>query len=268
MGNNFVKTSSENGITTILLNDPAKRNAFSKDMAWEFADILEKLTYDDTTKVIIIRGAENNFCGGGDVKYMKEKMELLEAGKPLPFDPIYNMRRLNSIITQIRTMGKPVIAWMEGAVAGAGVSLAMACDFSIAQEDCKILFAFAGIGLMPDMGSTYLLSQRVGLPKATELFMTAKPFSGRDAADWGIITDALPSEQVEERVMKLANKLAKGPTQAYAKIKDMLNKTALPGLQASMETEIVYQNILNKTQDHKEAVTAFLEKRRPEFIGK
>lgn len=268
MKNDYLIISKNNGVTTVLLNDPEKRNAFSKDLSWTLADALDHLSYDKDTKVIIIRGAEGNFCGGGDVKYMKQKMDILENGGELPFDPIMHMRRLNSIIAKIRTCEKPVIAWMEGAVAGAGASLAMACDFSVAQEDCKILFAFVGIGLMPDMGSTCLLTQRVGLPKATELFMTGKVFSGKEAAEWGVITKALPADQMDEYINKLAQKLASGPSSAYGKMKTMLNETVLAGLSQSMETEIVFQNILNKTEDHREAVKAFLEKRRPVFSGK
>lgn len=264
----YILTEKQDGITTVILNDPKKMNAFSQALGWELGDVLEALSYDAETRVVIIRGAGGNFCGGGDIKYMKDKMDRLKAGLPLAVDPILNMRKLNHIITLIRQMSKPVIAWLEGAVAGAGVSLAMSCDFSIAEENAKLLFAFVNVGLMPDMGSTYMLTRRVGFPKASELFMTGKPFSGEEAAEWGIITDALSSDEVEARVMKLAKKLSQGPSQAYADIKSMINQCIYRGLEESMSQEIEYQNILNKTADHIEAVSAFLEKRRPTFCGK
>ena len=199
---------------------------------------------------------------------MKEKMDKLDRGIPPAVNPYENQTKLNSLISTIRNMEKPVLAMLEGAVAGAGVSIAMACDFSYAAEDCKLLFAFVNIGLMPDMGSYTFLTRRVGVPKATELFMLGKRFSGRQAADWGIITDAVPAGELEALVNSQAERLAAGPSQAYAKIKTMINQTVYQSIESSMLKEIEYQQQLNKTEDHREAVSAFFEKRPANFKGK
>lgn len=268
MEHNYILVEKQDSIATVTLNDPAKRNAFSQELSWTLADVLHDLCYDDEVRVVVISGAEGNFCGGGDVKAMKEKMDRISQGLPPAVNPYLNQEKMNTITSTIRNMPKPVIAKIQGAAAGAGVSLAMACDFSIAELGSTFLFAFVGIGLMPDMGCYSFLTQRVGITKATELFMLGKKFTGEQAAQWGIITEAVAPEQIDEKVTKLAKRLASGPSQAYAKIKSMLNQTVYPNLELSMRKEIEYQQQLNKTEDHFEAVASFLEKRAPVFKGK
>jgi 2-(1,2-epoxy-1,2-dihydrophenyl)acetyl-CoA isomerase len=139
----------------------------------------------------------------------------------------------------------------------------MACDFSIADAEAKCAFAFSSVALAPDMGSSVLLASRVGMPKATDLMMTGRRFTGREAADWGIFTDAVPASELEERVKRLAEKLAKGPSESYAAVKNAVNRAMLRGLGEGMEAETEIQNRLFRTPDHWEAVGAFLNKRAP-----
>jgi len=268
MAESFALVEKIEGIGTITLNDPTKMNAFSQPLASALAEALEDMWYDRMVKVIIIRGAGGNFSAGGDVKGMKERVDCCQQGVEPVSDTRKNLRNLNRITTLVRKIDKPVIAWMEGAVAGGGLSLAMACDFSFAQEACKLVFAFVNIGLAPDMGSSLLLTRRVGMPRATELFMTGSRFNGRQAADWGIITDAVPAEELEARVMKLSRKLAAGPARSYAAVKAALNRTMYQGLDDAMTAEVECQSTLVGSHDHMEAVTAFVEKRLPVFLGK
>jgi len=268
MADKYVLTDKREGIGTIILNDPAKMNALSRPLADALIKALEEMWYDDTVRVVIVRGSGGIFCAGGDVKGMKERVDCYRQGIKPATDPRNNLRNLNRIVTTIRKMDKPLIAWIEGVVAGGGVSLALASDFSIADESCRFAFAFANIGLAPDMGSSFLLAQKVGVPKATELFMLGSSISGCQAADWGVITEAVPRERLEERVMELAHKLAVGPSRSYAAIKASLNRVMYQGLDDIMEAEVEMQYNLTHTEDHMEAVTAFIEKRKPVFKGR
>lgn len=169
---------------------------------------------------------------------------------------------------RLRTIAKPTIAWIEGAVAGAGMSIAMCCDFSIAAEDAKMVFAFVNIGFVPDCGITHMLTKSIGRTRATELLMSGRRFSGADAAQWGMITAAVPRENLEETVQKYIYKYSHGPGVAYAQIKKMINSCTMRELNACMQEEVEAQYICSKTEDHKAAVDAFCEKRKPEFKGR
>jgi len=268
MAEALILVKKNEGIGTLILNNPANMNAFSQPLADELAAALEKMWSDRAVRVVIIRGAGGNFSAGGNIKGMKERVDCFRLGVEPETDARKNLRNLNRIVSLVRNMDKPVIAWLEGAVAGGGLSLAMACDFSIADEACKLVFAFTKIGLAPDMGSSLLMTRRVGMPRATELFMTGRPFNGRQAADWGIITDAVPAVNLQERVIDLANNLASGPLRSYAAIKSTLNRVMYQGLDDVMTAEVETQNTLIHSADHMEAVTAFIEKRLPVFQGK
>ncbi len=268
MAEPYILSEKKEGIGTLVLNDPAKVNAFSQPLATALTEALEDMWYDRSVRTVVIRGAGGNFSAGGDLKGMKQRVDCYRRGEEPPTDARRNLRNLNRITTLVRNMDKPVIAWMEGSVAGGGLSLAMACDFSIADESCKLVFAFANIGLAPDMGSSLLLTRRAGMPRATELCMLGSRFSGRQAADWGIITDAVPAAELEGRVTALARRLADGPTRSYAAVKAAINRAMCPGLDDILTAETETQGALVRTEDHMEAVTAFLEKRKPVFQGK
>ena len=167
------------------------------------------------------------------------------------------LRCNNDVILSIVNNAKPVIAWLEGAVAGGGLSIALACDFSYAQLASKFVFAFVNIGFIPDMGSSLMLTKNLGAAKAKELLMLGHRFTGEQAADWGIITAAAAPEDLEEMVMKTAKKLAKGPALAYERMKRLVNRQLYQGLEDAMENEGEYQYQLCKSEDHAEAIHAF-----------
>jgi 2-(1,2-epoxy-1,2-dihydrophenyl)acetyl-CoA isomerase len=264
----FIETSVKDRVGFIILNDPPKLNALSQPMAAELAEVLEKYRFDPEVRVVVLRGAGGKFCAGGDIKSMKKRVDCYAAGIRPETETKINMNNFNKLVLSVRQMEKPVISWIEGACAGGGLSLAMASDFSIAEEDAKMTMAFVGIGLAPDMGSSLMMSRRVGPARATDLFMTGRRFTGKEAADMGIITRAVPAEELEAAVLKQAAKLASGPACSYAEIKATVNRIFYSDLYQCMNMEADYIDRLTHTADHAEAVNAFLEKRKPEFQGK
>ena len=179
----YVKTYIENGAGYIILNDPKKLNALSQPMAAELSEVLEQFRFDPQIRVIVLRGEGGRFCAGGDITSMKKRVDCYAAGIPAPTQTKTNMANFNHLVLYIRQIEKPVVAWIEGACAGGGMSLAMACDFAIAEENTKMSFAFSSIGLAPDMGSSVLLTRRVGPARAADLFMTGRRFTGKEAAE-------------------------------------------------------------------------------------
>ncbi|PWM54488.1 MAG: enoyl-CoA hydratase [Bacillota bacterium] len=264
----LVEVTVQEGIATVLLNDPEKRNALSMPMAETLTAALRQVWQDSRVRVIILRGAGEVFCAGGDVTSMKQRADAYREGREPESDTRLNMWKLNEVVLTLREIPKPVIAWIEGAAAGGGMSLALACDFSLAAENAKMVFAFSGIALAPDMGASVMAPVRIGFPRAADLFMTGRRFTGREAAQWGLITSAWSSEKLAEEVSMLAHRLAYGPTLAYAEIKRSLNRTLFAGLHDGMAEEVEGAARLTRTADHAEAVEAFLEKRRPAFTGR
>lgn len=264
----LIRTSVENGVALVVLNDPAKRNALSQPMAAELNAALEALRFDPAVRVVVLRGAGGYFCAGGDVQGMKRRVDAYARGQQPETDTRANMNNLNRLVLTIRQMEKPVVSWIEGACAGGGMSLAMASDFSIAEEGCKMTCAFSGIGLAPDMGSTLMMTRRVGPARATDLFMTGRRFTAKEAEQWNIITRAVPAEELEAAVHKQAAQLAAGPTLSYAEIKAAVNRILYADMYQVMAAEADCAERLTHSADHAEAVNAFLEKRRPVFQGK
>jgi len=159
---------------------------------------------------------------------------------------------------RLRNRKKPVIAWVEGAVAGAGIALAMSCNFSIIGESSKCVFAFINLGLVPDSGAICLVTKAVGPAWATDLFMSGRVFTGREGADWGLFTEDVPTEQLEDTVKHYIKKYANGPTQAYASIKTLINQAQYADFMMSVQNELDCQGVCECTEDFKEAVNGFI----------
>lgn len=246
----------------IVLNNPEKRNPIGNDVKKELMDAFDACDFDPEIRCVVIRGAGGCFSAGGDMNAMKKRIDNGELGTKISC-------RLGAAMNQrLRAIPKPTIALLEGAATGSGLSLALSCDFQIVEEKTKMAFSFVNIGYVPDSGALYLVTRALGTVKATELLMSGRRFLGREAADMGLVTVAVPREELESTLESYVAKYANGPTVAYGYIKAMMNRSPFTDYTVAVESEIEYQGICEQTQDHKEAVCAFLEKRKPVFQGK
>jgi Enoyl-CoA hydratase/carnithine racemase len=245
----------------ITLNRPEKRNPIPNPAKSELLEVFDICDFDDSIRAVVIRGAGGNFSAGGDLNAMQERIQKGERGTRL------NCRLAGEMNWRLRNVQKPTIAWVEGAIAGAGICLALSCDFQVVAEDAKMVFAFVNIGYVPDSGATYFVTRAIGTVRATELFMSGKRFTGREAAEWGLFTEAVAADKLEERVKQYIEKYSHGPTKAYANIKTMINRAQYADFVAGMQSEIECQGECEQTEDFKEAVNAFFEKRKPVFKG-
>lgn len=257
---NTIQYEIANGIATLTMNRPDRFNAFNEAMSAEFIDALKKTAKDDSVRVLVITGAGKAFCSGQDLKDVEGA-----KGRSLADSVV---RRYNPMILGIREMAKPVIAKVNGVAAGAGASLAFACDYIVAAENAVFVEAFVNIGLVLDSGGAYFLPHGVGYHKAFELATLGEKFTAAEAKEWGIVNKVVSAEQLDETVQALAARYAAGATKSIGMIKKMLNKASTSTLAEMLQQEAWYQEIAGRSEDYKEGVAAFNEKRKPEFKGK
>lgn len=255
----------DNHIATLTLNDPKSLNAFSTPVKNGLLRALDNADKDPDVRVIILEGAGGNFSSGGDIK------EMLSDGidKETLSNKLQGMvEGVGELSLKLRTIHKPIIAKLEGAVAGAGMNLALTCDFRITTDTAKYLQAFVHIGLAPDAGGIYLLNQLIGPAKTTELVMLGDKISAQDMADLNLVNQVVTKEELDEAVLKLATRLSNLPSVALSTMKHMLNTHAYMGLNEALDMEVHQQARLAKTDDFIEGVTAFIEKRKPVYGSK
>jgi 2-(1,2-epoxy-1,2-dihydrophenyl)acetyl-CoA isomerase len=249
----------EEGVLTLTLNRPTVFNSFNRAMALQLQAELDRCGADDKIRAVILTGEGKAFCAGQD---------LSEATDPQgPALQQIVAEHYNPIILKIRALEKPVIAAVNGVAAGAGANIALACDIVLAKESASFIQAFSKIGLIPDSGGTFLLPRLVGLQKATALMMTGEKVAARDAEHMNMIYKAVADEDFNEAVSKLARQLAQMPTKGLGLTKRALNQSLFNSLENQLKTEEILQTEAGQTHDFKEGVTAFLEKRNPEFKG-
>ena len=258
---NTLLHSVENGICSITLNRPEVFNSFNEELSAEIIDALKKTSKDETIRVVVLSGTGKAFCSGQDLKDIKGKLGERSLGESV-------LRRYNPMILAIREMPKPIICKLNGVAAGAGASLALACDMIIASETATLIEVFANVGLVPDSGSSFFLPRLVGYNKAFELITLATKITAQQAFDMGFIYKVVPPEELDNAVNELAQRYATGPTKTYALIKKMLNKAYTANLNEMLLEEYYGQELAGRSEDYKEGVTAFTEKRKPVFKGK
>ena len=252
-------TKSENGIFTIFLNRPEVFNSFNKEMAIELQEILDNARVDNSIRAIVLTGEGKAFCAGQD---------LVEATDPNGPELQSIVRdHYNPIIQKIRTIEKPVIAAVNGVAAGAGANIALACDIVLAKESASFIQAFSKIGLIPDSGGTFMLPRLIGMQKALALMITGDKVMANEAEKMNMIYKAIPDDNFEEEVNKLALSLAHMPTKGIGLTKSAMNESWNNSLEEQLKLEEELQTIAGKTEDFKEGVSAFLEKRKPQFKG-
>lgn len=250
----------ENGIAHITLNRPDVYNSFNKEMALKLQEHLYECAIDDNIRCIVITGSGKAFCAGQDLQ------EAIDPEGP----GISNIvaKHYNPLIMRIREMETPVVAAVNGVAAGAGANLALACDIVVATESATFIQAFSKIGLIPDSGGTYFLPRIVGFQKALALAMLGDKVGAKEAEQMGMIYKTIPDAEFDEAVQKLSLKLAQMPTKGLGLTKRLFNKSFNNDLQTQLALENGLQVEAAQTEDYKEGVNAFLEKRKPEFKGK
>jgi 2-(1,2-epoxy-1,2-dihydrophenyl)acetyl-CoA isomerase len=249
-------------VATITINRPAARNALTAETKVCLLDALRDCRADDGIRAVVLTGAGHAFCAGQD---LREHVEQLDAGAAAT-DTV--REHYNPMVAAITGMPKPVIAAVNGAAAGAGASLAFACDFRLAAQRASFLMAFARVGLGADSGASWTLQRLVGAARAAELLMLAEPVDASRALSLGLLTSVVADEDLPSAAAAFAAKLAAGPTRAYAAIKESLLYAAGHGLHESLAKEAELQEVLGKTHDHQAATHSFLRKEPPTYEGR
>ena len=255
----------QDGIATITLNRPESRNALSQEIREGLIDYTARLEFDSKVRCVVLRGAGDHFMAGGDIKGFRARQEMRPEQRKA--ETLKGIHALHFSIFRLRRMAKPVLASIQGAVAGAGVSFVAACDLAIAADTSFYVVAYANIGLSPDASSTYFLPRLMGLKRATELMFLAERFDAATAKEYGLINRIVPEAELEAETAKLAERLANGPTFAYGRAKALLNSSFNNTMETQLELEGHSIADCMATEDHVEGVNAFLEKRRPTFKG-
>jgi 2-(1,2-epoxy-1,2-dihydrophenyl)acetyl-CoA isomerase len=260
MSNETVLQHLESGLLTITMNRPERRNALNPDMTLGLVAAAKRAAEDPEVRAVLLKGAGGTFCVGGDVKSMAE------GRAPVSFEGRQvQLRRGMEVSRILHEMSKPAVAQLDGAAAGAGLSIALACDFRVASTSVKITTAFAKVGLSGDYGGTYFLTQMLGSAKARELYLLSPVLTAQEALALGMVTRVVSDAEVESASRELAMSLAQGPTITLGYIKRNINNAERLPLETCFDAEAFNHSRAGETVDHKEAAKAFVEKRKPEF---
>lgn len=254
-----IKVTHDEGVATVLLDRADKLNALSGEMYQELADAFTALNNDDSVRVVLLTGAGRAFCAGGDVGSMGN------------FDVVSGRKRSKGhhrMILALHHLEKPVIAAVRGPAAGIGASLALACDLIVASETAYLLMAFKNVGIPPDGGAIFFLTQHLGLARAKEIVYSARKLPAAEAKDMGLISKVVPDNQLEAASLALAREIAGSATYALTLAKRMFQYMYVPTLEQLLEMEVLAICGARMTHDHVEGVTALKEKRKPQFKGK
>ena len=273
-----VLIEKKDGVAKITLNRPESLNAMGGALMPMLAQYLADASSDRGVRCVVLTGAGRAFCAGGDVKGMAAGRDAIlnpNGGAASETSPaalmaagVHGLRasqRATSLV--LHTMPKPTIAMVNGHAVGAGLSLALACDIRVASENAKLGTIFRNVGFSGDFGGAYFLQKLVGMGKARELYFTGEILSATDAMAIGMVNRVVPHEKLEEETMALAAQLASGPTLAYARMKENLNRAEDCDLPTLLDQEALNMTLSGQTNDHREAAKAFVEKRTPTFKG-
>ena len=253
-------TNIKDNVAYITLNRPERLNSFDMKLGEELYEALHNISQKNKIKAVVIKGTGKGFCGGGDVKEMHAAEDKPRFLRELT-------KAIHKCVIEMRNMEKPIIAAVNGAVFGAGLSLALACDIIIAVKEAKFGTAFIGIGLAPGCG-TQFFTEIVGYQKACEYILTSKVFTADKAKELGIVNKVVESKELDNAVEEFVNRFRNLPPIAVGKAKMLINKSLENDMITHLDLESKTASKTAGTQDFKEGVTAFVEKRKPSFIGK
>jgi enoyl-CoA hydratase/carnithine racemase len=259
---NYIDITTDAGIVTITLNRPEKLNAFVGHMRRDLAEALEHAGSDRTVRVVIITGAGRAFCAGGDVAFMAELIERQDAEE---FARLLGAAR--RVVLAIRQMTKPVVAAVNGPASGAGCNLALACDLRIASTQASFTQSFTKVGLHPDWGGTYFLPRLVTPNRACEIFFLGESINAEEALRLGIVNQVVAPEDLESATLELAERLRNAPPIAIAAAKHAVYASGASDLEEMLRFETEAQMRCFESEDGREGIHAFLEKRAPNFTG-
>ncbi len=257
-----VDFEQRDGVGWIRMNRPESFNAFNLAMSRDLLAAANHCGAEKSIRAVVLTGAGRAFCAGGDVQEMH--LHLEETGRA---DKL--LRRLtvglHAFVAEIVRMEKPVIAAVNGVAAGAGMSMSLACDMGLALEGCRFVLAYTNIGLVPDGGSSYLLTRLVGYRKAMEIAYLNEPIDSAEALRLGLVNRVLPADAFEEEVNRIASRLAEGPTATYGRARNLMRLGLVETLETQMENERQALVTASQSDEFREGIEAFMGKRKPDF---
>jgi 2-(1,2-epoxy-1,2-dihydrophenyl)acetyl-CoA isomerase len=256
-----IKLTRDGGVARLELHRPDAAHAVNDALARDLMSAAIEVDEDPQVRAVVITATGRMFCVGGDLA------QFHAAGEKLPALLKQVTANLHAGISRLARMRAPVIAGVNGAAAGAGFSLVCACDLAVAAESAKLSMAYTRIGMTPDGSGTWFLPRLIGSRRALELMLLNRALSAAEAADWGIVNEVVPDDQLDQRVMELAHQLAEGPTEAFAGVKRLMQLTWTEGFESQMEHESRGIADAARTRDGREGIAAFLEKRAAKFSG-
>ncbi len=256
----FLKYEINEGVATITLNRPGVYNALNDAITYDLQKAFRTVAGDPQVRVVVLTGEGKAFCSGQDLKAVEgnEKRSFLDSLR----------KRYNPLINAMQALPKPIVCRLNGVAAGAGCSLALACDLIVAAEEATLIEVFVNIGLVPDSGSSYFLPRLIGRAKAFEMCAMGSRIKGKEAYGMGLVNKVVPLVELDKAVAEYTTYFTAAPTQAIGLMKKMLNRSMQSSLDETLEYEAYCQQIAGSTSDYQEGVAAFLEKRNPRFTGK
>ncbi len=269
-GTDHLQAWVEDGVAVLTMNRPERRNAMSGEMMSGMTIALREAEVSNDVRCVVLTGAGGAFCAGGDVKGMNERNKPASGGAPTTLDEAIARQRLAQRATagKLYEMPKPTIASLPGAAAGAGLSLALACDLRIASENALLVTAFAKVGFSGDYGGTFFMTQLIGAAKARELYYLSDRVDAKEAERLGLVNQVVTEGALEEKTLELARRLASGPSVAYRYMKENLNRAVGGEMGECMDLEATHHVHTGLTEDHRNAARAFVEKKTPVFEGR
>jgi 2-(1,2-epoxy-1,2-dihydrophenyl)acetyl-CoA isomerase len=255
----FIKYEAKEGVATVTLNRPEVYNALNDAITYELQDVIKLVARERDVRVMVLTGEGKAFCSGQDLKAVSgtEKRSFLESLH----------KRYNPLISAMQSLSKPIVCRLNGVAAGAGCSIALACDIIVAADEATLIEVFINIGLVPDSGSSFFLPRLVGRAKAFEMCAMGNRIKGKEAEALGLVNKSVPADQLDASVKVYTDYFAAAPTKAIGLIKKMLNRSGQSSLEEMLDYEAYCQEIAGSSTDYKEGVAAFLEKRKPNFTG-
>lgn len=249
------------GVAKITLNRPEKLNSFNTNMHAALSRALDQVENDGTVRAVLLTGSGRAFCTGQD---LGERLELVKSGQPIDLGDRLR-ERYNPLVSRIRSFSKPTVCAVNGVAAGAGVSVALSCDVVVAAESARFILAFSKVGLIPDAGATWMLPRLIGEARTRAMAMTGEPVLAKDALRWGMIWRVVADAELMENAHTLAKSLADGPSAALRMTKKVIQESAVTSFEDQLEREADYQQNVGRLPDYVEGVSAFIEKRKPNF---